>query len=314
MRRRDSLKTENGTGKYFILSSSPIRALLCPNPFQTRLIDCFPHRERYGKSNPSISEITVSKVQTYYLMNDYLSKLTNTPMRTLEDIVKYNNTNRGSEGGHPSDIPAFPDGQPLFEDCVKTKGIKTPEYHAALKHITSQCRENGIDAALRLNRHRDFSASRDETLDALLFCDVKRSGIQIAAQAGYPVITIPVSLDPDGMPVSLVLIHSKWQDGTLVKWASAIEDLFREITKKSVLRRVGNERTERKKRIGRIPPTYMNHLRKNVPVEAAYRYEGAKNPQVGSFQDSDMQPAEGRRHESVEDEELEDWERPRYLV
>lgn len=292
-------------------------------------------RLRYGNSNPSISEITVSKIQTCYLMNEYLSQLSGTPIRTLEDIVTYNNQNRGSEGGHPHDIPAFPDGQILFEECVRTKGIKTEEYHAALKHITSQCRENGIDAALKYRVHSDAPASlfanhneRGEIreLDALLFCDVKRGGIQIAAQAGYPVVTIPVSLDPDGMPVSLVLIHSKWQDDKLVKWASAIEDLFGRInhaasTRASATKGRGEKASNdlpRRKRMGRIPPVYMDHLRKNIPVDPAYRYEGAKGLSGGSLAggdgDSDKARSAGSGNVDDDSDEMEDWERPTYFA
>lgn len=225
------------------------------------------NRLRYSEAHPEKSENTVCTIQTCYLMDEYLSKLENTPIKSLADIVKYNDENRGSEGGHPYDIPAFPDGQPLFRECVATKGIKTPAYHAALKHTQSQCREHGIDAAL---------ASHGEELDALLFCDIKRGGIQIAAQAGYPVLTIPVGLDPDGMPVPLMLIHSAWQDDKLVKWASAIEDLL--VHKQALLVRMnGDKQLERSQRLGRIPPTYIDHLRKNIPVERSYRYPGAKN-------------------------------------
>ena len=49
----------------------------------------------------------------------------------------------------------FPDGQMLFRKCVETKGVKDETYHAALKHIQSQCRENGIDAALKGFRNTD---------------------------------------------------------------------------------------------------------------------------------------------------------------
>ena len=162
--------------------------------------------ERYGDTEPEISEITVSKIQTYYLMQDYLSKLKNTPMKSLEDIVRYNDENRGTEGGHAGDLPAFPDGQDLFRKCVATKGIKDETYYAALDHIQSQCRENGIDAALQ----RPDSPA---TLDALLFCDIKMAGQCIAAQAGYPVIAIPIGLDPNGVPVSLSVQHSAWEEG-----------------------------------------------------------------------------------------------------
>jgi amidase len=207
--------------------------------------------ERYGDSNPRISEITVSKVETYSLMREYLSKLKNTPMRSLEDIVSFNDQNRGSEGGHAGDLPAFIDGQDLFRKCVTTKGIKDRTYYAALHHIQTQCRENGIDAALK------HPSDSTKTLDALLFCDIKMAGQCIAAQAGYPIIAIPIGVDPDGMPVSLTVQHSAWEEAKLVKWASAIEDLVRE------------------KQGPRVTPAYKEHLRKNVPVYYPWRYEGA---------------------------------------
>lgn len=241
-------------------------------------------------------------------MNEYLSKLENTPIRSLADIVKYNDENRGSEGGHPYDIPAFPDGQPLFRQCVETQGIKTPTYHAALKHITSQCRENGIDAALK---HRNQPNSQGVELDALLFCDVKRGGIQIAAQAGYPVLTIPAGLDPDGMPVSLVLIHTAWQDDKLVKWASAVEDL---LAHHEQLRLKANDKKQlpRSERLGRIPPTYIDHLRKNVPVEKSYRYPGSKNETGEPWPERPADPDPGRQPDGKE--EIDEWQRARYLV
>ena len=214
--------------------------------------------ERYGDTQPEISEITVSKVETYYLMRSYLSKLKNTPMQSLEDVVQFNDENRGTEGGHASDLPAWPDGQDLFRKCVETKGIKNETYYAALKHIRSQCRKNGIDAALKSPKGTtNDTTSSSDTLDALLFCDIKMAGQCIAAQAGYPIISIPVGLDPEGMPVSLTVQHSAWEEARLVKWASAIEDLVRE------------------KQGSRATPTYKEHLRKNVPVEYAWKYPGA---------------------------------------
>ncbi|KAK3639748.1 hypothetical protein LTR56_012325 [Elasticomyces elasticus] len=217
--------------------------------------------ERYGESQPEISEITVSKVETYYLMREYLSKLENTPMRSLEDIVEYNDQNSGSEGGHAGDHPAFYDGQDLFRRCVTTQGIKDETYHTALKHCQSQCRTNGIDAALQ---YTDSRTGESTNLDALLFCDIKMAGQCIAAQAGYPIVAIPVGLDPDGMPVSLTLQHTAWQEAKLIKWASAIEDLC--------LHHQGPRAT----------PTYKDHLRKNVPVEYAWKYPGA--PKWGTSQ------------------------------
>jgi len=49
---------------------------------------------------------------------------------------------------------------------------------------------------------------------------------QIAAQAGYPMITLPagVSLET-GMPFGLALMGTAWSESILVKYASAIENL-----------------------------------------------------------------------------------------
>jgi hypothetical protein len=66
------------------------------------------HRE-HGKEE--VSEFTINKVECYYLMNAYLSKLKNTNIKTVEDVVRFNNENAGSQGAKPGDHPAFPSGQ-----------------------------------------------------------------------------------------------------------------------------------------------------------------------------------------------------------
>lgn len=209
--------------------------------------------ERYGASYPEKSEITVSKVETYDLMTKYLAKLENTPMKTLEDIVRFNDDNDGSQGGHAGTLPAFPAGQQLFRDCVATQGIKDSVYWQARAHCQSQCREHGIDAALL--HHVNPSTGKESMLDALLFSDTKMAGQCIAAQAGYPVFSIPAGVDPNGTPVALTLQHSAWEEARLVKWASAVEDLI-----------------AWKKGRGRETPRYRNHLAKNVPLEEAWEY------------------------------------------
>jgi len=70
-------------------------------------------------------------------------------------------------------------------------------------------------------------------------------------------MTIPIGLDPDGMPIGLNIQHTAWKEATLIRWASAIEDLLHV--------KVGP----------RNPPRYQDHLAKNIPVENEYRYPGA---------------------------------------
>jgi len=152
------------------------------------------HRE-HGKEE--VSEFTINKVECYYLMNEYLSKLKNTNIKTVEDVVRFNDENSGSQGANPGDHPAFPSGQVRrrihlpkklsfilttyqdnFREVVEAKGIKSPAYYSAFAHMRKQCRENGIDAAL----HPTVNGKKI-SLDALLFCDVRGAGQQIAAQA-----------------------------------------------------------------------------------------------------------------------------------
>lgn len=51
------------------------------------------------------------KVDAYNGINLYLSELSETRMKTIEDIYNYNVQNCGTEGADPSDHPAFPSGQ-----------------------------------------------------------------------------------------------------------------------------------------------------------------------------------------------------------
>ena len=51
------------------------------------------------------------RIDAYNGINSYLSELSNTRINTVEDIIKYNDENFGTEGAKPGDHPAFPSGQ-----------------------------------------------------------------------------------------------------------------------------------------------------------------------------------------------------------
>lgn len=195
---------------------------------------------------PSKSQWTVARADAYNGINAYLDDLAETSIRSVEDVVEFNKRNNGSEGGEPGTIPAFPDGQANFLEIIEAKGVKDDTYHAALCHIQSQTRENGIDAALK---YKDPKSGKDLQLDALVFTDRRGIGQQYAAQAGYPIICIPIGLDDNGMPVSLSLQHTASQEGELIKWATAIEHLWN------------------MENGWRATPTFRNHLAKNIPIE-----------------------------------------------
>ncbi|KAI9706270.1 MAG: hypothetical protein M1820_004845 [Bogoriella megaspora] len=201
----------------------------------------------YGdvRGRPNESEYTIVKVDFYNNIRDYLSELTNTNIRSLEDIIAYNYANDGTEGGHPwpLGIPAFYSGQDGFLASLASKGEMNETYYQALEFCRYQSRERGIDAMLANNGRR---------LDAVLVPPDVGQTYQIAAQAGYPMITIPAGYRSDtGMPFGLSLMGTAWSEPILVKLASAIEDL---------------QFTSNGSAGGRQLPKFYSYLSKNVPI------------------------------------------------
>jgi amidase len=200
----------------------------------------------YGTNRgyPNESEYTVVKVDFYNNINTYLSELENTNIRSLEDIVQYNYDNDGSEGGNPWPLgnPAFYSGQDGFLASLETKGVRDETYFQALAFCQKSTREDGIDAALKYN---------GKMLDGLLVPPDVGQSYQIAAQAGYPVITLPAGTHTStGMPFGLAIMQTAWAEAALVKWGSAIEDL--QLTSGT--------------RIKRTLPKWYGYLERNIPI------------------------------------------------
>ncbi|TRX96916.1 hypothetical protein FHL15_002222 [Xylaria flabelliformis] len=171
-----------------------------------------------AEGHPEHSEYTVVKVDFYNDVKKYLAGLTINPnnIRSLEDVVEYNIKHTEREGGVPGTHPAWPTGQDSFEKSLASKGIEDETYKSALSFIRQKTREEGIDAAL---------CHEGKPLDGLLV-PVQADGgvaVQIAAQAGYAMITIPVDVGDDGVPFGLAIIQTAFEDDKLVKYGAAIE-------------------------------------------------------------------------------------------
>jgi amidase len=193
------------------------------------------------------SEYTVVKVDFYNNIKSYLSELSNTQIRTLEDIIAYNERNDGTEGGFPWPLgnPGFYSGQDGLLASVESKGVMDETYYQALAFCQQSTRENGIDAALAMNPNGG-------KLDALLVPPDVGQTYQIAAQAGYPMLTVPVGVHGDtGMPFGLAFMQTAWAEGELVKWGSAVEDLMA---------------SEGGEPFGRTLPNWYGYLEKNLPI------------------------------------------------
>jgi amidase len=200
----------------------------------------------YGSARgyPNESEYTVVKVDFYNNIKAYLSELENTTIRTLEDIVAYNYANDDTEGGYPwpRGIPEFYSGQDGFLASLETNGEMDEVYHQALSFIQRSSREEGIDAAL---------ANKGRRLDALLVPSDVAQAYQIAAQAGYPMVTVPAGVrSGTGIPFGLALMGTAWSEGELLRWASAIEDV-----------QLGTDGA-----VGRTLPQWYGYVESDVPV------------------------------------------------
>ena len=163
--------------------------------------------------------------------------------------MDYNYANDGSQGGNPwpLGISAFYSGQDGFLASLETKGIMNETYWQALDVIHSTTRERGIDHALSLR-------PGGKKLDALLVPPDVGQSYQIAAQAGYPVNTIPAgTLSTIGMPYGLALMQTTWRNDALVRWVSAIEDLMADTPYK------------------RTPPKCFGYQERNIPVRSLQR-------------------------------------------
>lgn len=173
----------------------------------------------YGTTRGFVNESEYSyiKVDFYNNLRDYLSEVNNTAIKSVEDLVQYNIDNYGSEGGLPGIHPAFGSGQDGLIASLESKGIMNETYFSALAFCQRTTREEGIDAALKY---------KSGTLDGLLVPPDVAQSIQIAAQAGYPVVTVPAGTGSEsGMPYGLAIMNTAFSEPTLIKYASAIEDL-----------------------------------------------------------------------------------------
>ncbi|KAK3684077.1 amidase [Podospora appendiculata] len=203
----------------------------------------------YGTSRgfANESEYTVVKVDFYNNIKSYLSELQNTKMRSLEDLVQFNYDNDGSEGGNPWPLgnPAFYSGQDGFLASLETKGIKDQTYYQALNFTQSKTR-NGINDALTY---------KGKKLSGLLVPPDVGQSYQIAAQAGYPVITLPAGVhSATSMPFGLAIMQTAFAEAELVKWGSAIEDL----------------QLKSNTPFKRSLPKWGNYLSRNIPLLNIY--------------------------------------------
>lgn len=139
------------------------------------------------------------------------------PMRTLADIVRFNNDHADEE------LLWF--GQSLLEAALETGTLDDPAYREQLDTVVRLGRDQGIDAAITEHRLDAIVALANgpATRIALVNGDHRTGGSSTpSAIAGYPIVTVPAG-DVFGLPVGVNFLGTAWSEETLIRAAFAFE-------------------------------------------------------------------------------------------
>ena len=147
----------------------------------------------------------------------YLSELRHTDMRTLADLIAFNEAHADQE------LRWF--GQEIFLLSEATGGTADPAYADALA-TSKRLAQNGIDQTMdRHNLDAIFSltASPPWTTDLVNGDHFLTGSSTPAAVAGYPNITVPAGFSFGELPVGVNFIGRRWSEPTLIKLAYGFE-------------------------------------------------------------------------------------------
>ena len=154
-------------------------------------------------------------------LSKYLASLPNARVRTLKDLIEFNEKNRDRE------MPYF--GQELFVQAEKKGPLTEKAYREALEANVRNSRKEGIDKTMDKHKLDALVAptSSPPTLIDLVNGDYGVNGSStIPAVAGYPDITVPAGYD-FGLPVGISFFGRAWSEPTLIRIAYAYEQATR---------------------------------------------------------------------------------------
>ncbi len=172
-----------------------------------------PFRQNFKFYN---DEFTVLLYEFKVQIAQYLAGLSNTSMHTLADLIAFDIAHC------PEEMKYF--GQEVFELAQQTSGsLNDPAYLSARADNLTFARTNGIDAALE----------RDK-LDAIV-APTYSFASSLPAVAGYPNLSIPVGLTPQGKPAGLWMYSGFLKEPTLLAFAYDLEQAIKPRTQPQFL-------------------------------------------------------------------------------
>jgi amidase len=172
--------------------------------------------ETHGKFDDT--EATVLMYELKADLNAYLARLgPSAPVRTLKDIIDFNDRNREKE------MPYF--GQDLFLKAQSKGALTDKEYVDALAKNHQLAGKEGIDALMDKNQLDAIVAPTGGPawLTDLVTGDHFSGGSSnAAAVAGYPNINVTAGFI-FGLPVGISFFGRAWSEPTLIKLAYSFE-------------------------------------------------------------------------------------------
>ena len=169
------------------------------------------------KMEESKNEETVLTFELKADLNAYLADLESSPVRTLAEIIAFNEAHTTEE------LPYF--GQEHFLRAQETDSLSNPIYLAALAENQRLARQEGIDAVMdahQLDALALPTISPPCRIDLVNGDYFSGGGSQPAALAGYPAIGVPCGL-VFNLPVGLIFMGRAYSEPTLIKLAYAFE-------------------------------------------------------------------------------------------
>ncbi len=164
------------------------------------------------------SESTVFMYELKADLNAYLAKLgPEAPVRTLKDIIDFNERNRSKE------MPYF--GQDLFLKSQAKGPLTEKEYVDALAKNHQLARTEGIDAVMDKHQLHALVAPTGGPAwitDLVTGDHFSGGSSNAAAVAGYPNINVTAGFI-SGLPVGISFFGRAWSEPTLIQLAYAFE-------------------------------------------------------------------------------------------
>jgi amidase len=188
--------------------------------------------ETLGKFDES--ELLVFMYELKADLNTYLAGLgPNAPVRTLKDIIEFNERNRAQE------MPYF--GQDLFLKAESKGPLSEPAYLEALQKNHQLARTEGIDATMD-KYHLDAIVAPTGgpawITDLVNGDHVAGGSSNAAAVAGYPNINVTAGFI-SGLPVGISFFGRAWSEPTLIRLSYAFEQATRARQKPKFLATIG---------------------------------------------------------------------------